>query len=339
MSVSVTSPKSRWYVIINPNAGKGKGQKDWPMISSLMHEAGLSYEAVFTTGMHDAIHLTQEAIRRGWRKFVVVGGDGTINETVNGLLGQQEVEVSKMLLGIIPVGTGNDWGRMFGIPSSYAKAVETLRRQRIFLQDAGVVRYEQEGKQHQRYFINIAGLGFDAVVVQRANLRKAQGKSGVMVYIRALFTTLASYRHTHTTLDLDGHLFTDHIFTISIGIGRYSGGGMIQTPHAIADDGWFDVTIIRKIGRLDIISHLGMLFNGRLPEHPKVTTCRAKKILIDSEPEIHLEVDGESLGHSPIEMEILNKKVAVVAGEDFDPAAVSAPAQNAPEKASASSCR
>ncbi len=339
MSVSTLPSQNAWFTIINPNAGKGKGRKDWSRISSLLGDAGISYEPVFTRGIHDAIRLTREALRRGWRKFAVVGGDGTINECVNGLLDQEEVPVGEVLLGIIPVGTGNDWGRMFGIPADYAGAVETLRNERIFLQDAGVVRYEQEGQRHQRYFINIAGLGFDAVVVQRANISKAKGRSGMLVYLRTILATLASYRHTHTTLDLDGHLFTDHIFTISIGIGRYSGGGMIQTPHAIADDGWFDVTIIRKIGRLDILRHIGMLFNGRLPEHPKVTTCRAKKILIDSDPEIHLEVDGETLGHSPIEIEILQKKVAVVVGNDFDPAAVSAPAQNAPQTASASSCR
>ncbi len=339
MSSSRTSQKNKWYAIINPNAGKGKGQKDWVLISSLMQKAGISYEAVFTRGIHDAIDLTGEAIRKGWRRFVVVGGDGTINETVNGILGQQEVPVTEIKLGIIPVGTGNDWGRMFGIPGDYSKAVDTLRHERTFYQDAGVVRYEQEGKRHQRYFINIAGLGFDAVVVQRANLRKAKGRSGIMVYMQTLLFTLATYRHTHTTLDLDGQHFSGPVFTISIGIGRYSGGGMIQTPHAIADDGWFDVTIIRKIGKLDIIRHLGMLFNGRLPEHPKVITCRAKKIRIDSEPEIHLEVDGETLGHSPIEMEILKKKMAVVVGEDFDPAAVIAPEQNVPEIASASSCR
>ena len=160
-----------------------------------------------------------------------------------------------------------------------------------------------------------------------------------MVYLRTILSTLASYRHTHTTLDLDGNLFTDHVFTISIGIGRYSGGGMMQTPHAMADDGWFDVTIIRKIGKLDILRHIGMLFNGRLPEHPKVTTCRAKKIRIDSVPPIHLEVDGETLGHSPMEIEILQKRLAVVVGKDFDPFSVKAPAQNAPRTASASSCR
>jgi YegS/Rv2252/BmrU family lipid kinase len=317
MPDSSVSHRTGWYIIINPNAGKGKGKKDWPRISSLLEDAGIRYEAVFTRGMHDAIRLTREAIPAGWRKFLVVGGDGTMNEAVNGILDQQQVPADEFRLGIISVGTGNDWGRMFGIPSDYAGAVETIRRERLFLQDAGVVRYEQEGQIHQRYFINIAGLGFDAVVVQRANRNKQKGKNGMMIYLRTLFITLASYRHTHTTIDLDGHIFSDDVFTISIGIGKYSGGGMMQTPHAIADDGCFDVTVIRRIGKLDILRHFGMLFNGRLPEHPKVSTYRARRIRIDSHPEIHLEVDGETLGHSPIEMEILEKKVAVVVGESF----------------------
>ncbi len=140
MSDSPAHHKEKWYVIINPNAGKGKGKKDWARISSLLEKADIGYEAV------------------------------------NGILGEDEVPVQEIRLGIISVGTGNDWGRMFGIPTDYAGAVETLRREKLFLQDAGIVRYEQHGRQHQRYFINIAGLGFDAVVVQRANRNKQKGK-------------------------------------------------------------------------------------------------------------------------------------------------------------------
>ena len=176
MSDSPAHHKEKWYVIINPNAGKGKGKKDWARISSLLEKADIGYEAVFTRDTHDAIGLAGAAVRAGWRRFVVVGGDGTMNEAVNGILEQDEVPVQEIRLGIISVGTGNDWGRMFGIPTDYAGAVETLRREKLFLQDAGIVRYEQHGRQHQRYFINIAGPGFDAVVVQRANRNKQKGK-------------------------------------------------------------------------------------------------------------------------------------------------------------------
>ncbi len=313
----MTDKTDIWYIIINPNAGKRRGSKDWLLIARLLGEAGIGFESIFTEHKHHAIDLTCNAIARGWRRFVVVGGDGTMNEVVNGILQQEEVTPSEITLGMISIGTGNDWARMFGIPFGYAEAVETLARERIFLQDAGIVRYYQHGLRYKRYFINIAGLGFDAVVVQKANLRKDKGKSGMMVYLRTLFTALASYRHTRTTLNVDGREFSDDVFTISIGIGKYSGGGMMQTPDAIADDGFFDVTVIRKIGKLDIIRHFRMLFNGRLPEHPKVNTCRARKVLIDSMPEIHLEVDGESLGHSPIEIEILKKRIRIVAGDDF----------------------
>ncbi|MCD6200591.1 MAG: diacylglycerol kinase family lipid kinase [Bacteroidales bacterium] len=313
----MTDKTDIWYIIINPNAGKRRGSKDWHLIARLLGEAGISFEPIFTEHKHHAIDLTRKAIARGWHKFVVVGGDGTMNEVVNGIMEQEDMEPSEITLGMISIGTGNDWARMFGIPSDYAGAVETLARKRTFLQDAGIVRYYQQGLCYKRYFINIAGLGFDAIVVQKANLKKDKGKSGIMVYMRTLLTALTSYRHTRTTLNIDGREFSDDVFTISIGIGKYSGGGIMQTPDAIADDGYFDVTIIRKIGKMDIIRHFRMLFNGRLPEHPKVTTCRARKILIDSVPEIHLEVDGESLGHSPIEIEILKKRIRVVAGEDF----------------------
>jgi len=123
MSISAQDTRQRWYAIINPNAGKGKGRKDWDRISRLLKEAGIRYEAVFTRGMHDATGLTCEAIRGGWRRFVVIGGDGTMNQTVNGILGQEEVPASNFRLGIISVGTGNDWGRMYGMSTDYAGAV------------------------------------------------------------------------------------------------------------------------------------------------------------------------------------------------------------------------
>lgn len=132
-----------------------------------------------------------------------------------------------------------------------------------------------------------------------------------------ILITLASYRHTRTMIDLDGRKFSDDIFTISIGIGRYTGGGMMQTPKAIADDGYFDVSVIRKIGKLDIIRNFKKLYNDHILDHPKVSGYRAKRIYIDSEPEIHLEVDGESLGYSPIEIEILQKGIQVIVGENF----------------------
>ena len=213
---------------------------------------------------------------------------------------------------MITVGTGNDWGKLFGIPLHYEKSIQIIREQKVRLQDAGIVYYYHGTVRDKRYFINIAGLGFDAVVVKRTNIQKDKGKKGKAVYLLNLLKSLLFYSHTSTSVEIDGKIIRNDVFTISIGIGRFSGGGMMQTPKAIPDDGLFDITIIKKMRKGEVIRSLKMLYDGSILDHPKIEGYTGKDILIDSDPLIHVEADGESLGHSPIEFKILPKSINIV---------------------------
>jgi len=210
------------------------------------------------------------------------------------------------------VGTGNDWGKMFSIPHDYEGAIRIIKEGKIKRQDAGIVYYYHGTSRQKRYFINIAGLGFDAVVVKRTNLSKEKGHKGKALYFINLLKSLLLYRHTHTSVEIDGMKIINDVFTISIGIGKFSGGGMRQTPHAIPDDGLFDITIIKKIRKGEVIMSLKMLYDGSILEHPKIEGYTGKDILIDSDPLIHVEADGESLGHSPIEFRILPQSINII---------------------------
>ena len=128
-----------WEVIVNPNAGRKKGARDWQRIANLLDQYRFQYRTSFTEGCGDAITLTRAAIKQGARYFIVVGGDGTMNEVVNGILSQKEVASKEFVLGMISVGTGNDWGRMFDVPTDYEGAIKIIREGRVFLQDAGLV--------------------------------------------------------------------------------------------------------------------------------------------------------------------------------------------------------
>jgi YegS/Rv2252/BmrU family lipid kinase len=304
--------KPGWFVIVNPNAGKGKGKKDWQDIEYYLTESKIPFNHVFTCARHHAVELTINAIEKGYRKIMAVGGDGTMNEIVNGCFIQKECSTTDLSLSIVTVGTGNDWGRLFGIPSDYKNAVEIIRKECLQLQDTGVVSYFHGAKKEKRYFINIAGLGFDAVVVNKTNRQKDKGKSGKFLYFWNLLSSLLSYKHTAVEVIIDGKSIKNEVFTISLGIGKYSGGGMMQTPEAITDDGLFDITIVNRIRKSDIILSLKKLYDGSILEHPKIEGYRGKHIIIDSDPLIHLEVDGESLGHSPIEFRIIPKSINVV---------------------------
>ena len=304
--------KPEWLVIVNPNAGKGKGKKDWTIISSLLTRYNLVFESSFTQAKRHAISLAREGIEKGFRKIIVVGGDGTMNEVVNGIFTQTACPTTDIVLSMIAVGTGNDWGRMFGLPLDYEQSIKIIHEGKIRLQDTGVVFYFHGTRREKRYFLNIAGLGFDAVVVRRTNIQKDRGHSGKAIYMMNLLKSLIFYRHTSAEVEIDGKKILNDVFTISIGIGRYSGGGMRQTPNAIPDDGLFDVTIIKKIRKGDIIMSLKMLYDGSILDHPKISGYMGKDILIDSDPLIHVEADGESLGHSPIEFNIIPKSINII---------------------------
>ena len=307
---------ARWMVVVNPNAGHGKGKKDWKQISSYLNKYNLSYEYCFTEYPFHAIELTTTALGKGFRNFIGVGGDGTMNEIVNGIFSQTEIPTTEITLGTITVGTGNDWGRMFDMPSGYEESVRIISEGKTTIHDAGLCIYKNDEKEIRRFFINIAGLGFDALVVKRTNRQKERGKRGKAIYMWNLLMSLIVYRHVHTDVEIDGQRISNETFTISIGIGKYSGGGMMQTPHALHDDGLFDITIIKRIGKGEVIRNLKRLYDGSIYDHPKIEWYRGKNIRINSDPKIHAEADGESLGHSPIEFRIIPKCINVVINSD-----------------------
>jgi YegS/Rv2252/BmrU family lipid kinase len=303
-------------VVVNPNAGHGKGKKDWKQISSYLNIYNIHFDYCFTQYPSHAIELTREAIHNGYRCFIGVGGDGTMNEIVNGIFGQSEVSTNEFTLATITVGTGNDWGRMFNMPAGYEASVKAIASCKTTIHDAGLCIYHSGEKEERRFFINIAGLGFDALVVKRTNRQKERGKKGKAIYMWNLLMSLIIYRHIHTDVEIDKEKVSNETFTISIGIGKYSGGGMMQTPNALHDDGLFDITVIKRISKGEVIRNLKRLYDGSIYDHPKIEWYRGTNIKINSDPAIHAEADGESLGHSPIEFRIIPKSIFVVINSD-----------------------
>ncbi|MGD0581929.1 MAG: diacylglycerol kinase family protein [Bacteroidales bacterium] len=307
-----TPSSPEWYVIVNPNAGSRKGQKDWKRISELFRREEIPIETAFTERKCHAIELTRKAIGEGFRKIIVVGGDGTLNETVNGIFTQDDCGTSDITLGLIPVGTGNDWGKMFGIPLVYEGAVKVIREGKTLLHDVGLITYHIGDEMKKRYFLNIAGLGFEALVVRKTNIQKDKGRSNRAIYFYNLLASLVSYRKTPAQITVDGTTTSAKVFSINVGNGRYCGGGMRQTPEALPDDGLLDVTVIREMGRLEIIRNLKLLYDGTILSHPKVDGYRTKKINISTESLLFAEADGELLGHTPAEFTIIPASLYIV---------------------------
>lgn len=314
------NPESgEWLVIVNPNAGNGKGRKDWELISSGLRNHGLLWSEHFTEKKGHAIILSQEAIAAGYRKIICVGGDGTLNETVNGVFNQKICPTTEITLGLIPVGTGNDWGRMFGIPLNYEGAIQIIRDGKTMLHDIGKVGYFNGENKGERYFINIAGVGFESVVVRRTNVQKDAGKSGKTIYFYNLLMSLLSYKNTKTEIVIDGKKTEADVFSLNVGNGRYCGGGMQQTPFALPDDGVLDVTVIKGIGKLEIILNLKILYNGKILNHPKVAGYKCKNVAVRSDSVLYVEADGESLGQAPAEFSIIPSGINIIYGTRIIP--------------------
>jgi len=306
----------KWMVFVNPHAGTSKGERDWGKIYELLYGSQIKFDFIFTKHKEHAIALTTKYIKKGFRKFIVVGGDGTLNEVVNGIFFQKNVPVKDFLLAMIPVGTGNDWCRMFNIPFDYKKAVKVIEQENTFTQDIGKVRYFQLNTPKRRYFINVAGMGYDAVVAEKTNKDKEHGKGGVLTYLKNLLTSLVFYKHTKIRIEIKDNksLCECEAFSLSVGICKYNGGGMKQLPDAIPDDGLFDVTLIKKLSKFTVLKEVKNLYDGSFMNHPKVQALRGESIQIESNPKINLEADGESLGHSPFQFEIIPGSLRVVVG-------------------------
>jgi len=166
-----------------------------------------------------------------------------------------------------------------------------------------------------RYFINMAGMGYDALVARKTNLLKEQGKIRPFSYLLNMITSLFSYHIAESNIKFGGQSIDVSIFSMSVGICQYNGGGMRQAPNAIPDDGLFDLTIITKVTKFEVFKNIKKLFDGSFINLPQVSIYTADKIDIESTPPLFLEVDGESLGHSPFYYEVVPLSIRVITGK------------------------
>ncbi len=307
----------KWLVVVNPHAGGKKAEKDWPEIRKILNKNGISFEAVFTEYINHAPLLVKNYIvENNYTNIIAVGGDGTFNEVVNGIFSQTKYLSTEITLGLITVGTGNDWGRMYNLPEKYEDQVAVILSGNTFLQDVGKVYYKYDTNKNYRYFVNIAGMGYDALVVKKTNKMKEKGAgAGAVAYVINLITGLFQYSNVYLIIENEtGKVFEGKVFSMSIGICKYNGGGMMQLPDAVPDDGLFDVTVIGKTTKMRVIKNIKNLFDGSFTELPEVSQYRGKRFTITSKPHsaLFLETDGESLGHSPLVFEILHKAVRIL---------------------------
>jgi YegS/Rv2252/BmrU family lipid kinase len=231
---------------------------------------------------------------------VAVGGDGTLNEVVNGIAG------SDVELATIPLGTGMDFGRTYGIPTKFDDAVRVALSGTTRSIDAGRVRYRTwEGTDAERWFANVGSVGMSGAVARRANaMTKALG--GRVTFYYALTREFLAWRNTQVSVELDeGVRWDGPLHDVIVANGRYHGGGMKLAPDARQDDGLFDVILIGDVTKLDFATTSPKLYSGRYLSHPKVELLRSSSVAIGAAEALPLEVDGEPIGTTPARFEVV----------------------------------
>ncbi len=298
----------KYVVIINPVSGK----------KIKAHHRELIIQNLQNQNMIDAAeHLltydrTQVRLKSGFRNFIVVGGDGTLNQFINAIFKQTEVNPADITLCFVPSGTGNDWRRTTGVSLNLTQAIGLVTKGRKFKHDVGKVTYFQKGMQHTHYFANIAGMAYDAYVNYHTTLGDSKKKIGKFSYLLKIISCLFSYQKSVVQYSIDGQKFENKVFSICAGICKYNGNGVMQIPHAVPDDGDLSVTIIGNMNTWEVMMQIPKMYSGKFVLHPKVQTFSCKKLSVKSEPKIYLECDGEQLGHSPFDFEVIPNAMNVL---------------------------
>ncbi|UPT65793.1 MAG: diacylglycerol kinase family lipid kinase [Sphingobacteriales bacterium JAD_PAG50586_3] len=309
----------QYFIVVNPLSGGGRSEKLWPKIVAKLKAEGLDYTYKFTERSFHAYAIVQDAIAAGHRTILVVGGDGSLNEAANAIFDQTMVNPSEVKLGLISVGTGNDWGKTTQVPADFAKCIDIIKAGKTFKQDVGKAFYQENGTEKHRYFVNIAGFAYDAYVVENTMAVNRKGAYGKLYYQWGIFKCLFSYKNTQVKISSEnGTLMDEEVFNGTVAICRYNGGGMIPNPHAVPDDGIFDITAYSKISRIKVATSVGKLYNGTVETLKEAHLFTAKEVKIDSNPGIRLETDGELLGTTPFRFEMKQRALNV-----FSPLAAS----------------
>jgi diacylglycerol kinase (ATP) len=293
-------------VIVNPTSGAKSAQRKWPRIKSLLEDVGLNFDSVLTQEPMQAMGLAREAADQGYDLVVAVGGDGTINEVVNGLIGPDGK--AKADLGVISTGTANDLAHNLDLPRSLLKNCRLLVSPSRMEIDIGVVECVREGEVRQRFFVNVAGAGFDADLMGEA--RKTilpLGPKGP--YVGAFLKMAPTYDLKDFTLGFQDRQEVHRAYTVLVSNGKYA-GSIPFDPEADLSDGQFEVMT------LDLPTFLGALAEPYfpLPEgYPKIDYVRTNSVRMDSKQRLSVQADGEVLGELPAQFRILPGALRVVA--------------------------
>lgn len=294
-------------MIVNPASGRPDDGAGWRAIESAFRDAGVAFDVIHTEQPGHGAELACEALRQGHRHLAVAGGDGSVNEVVHGVMDAGLADTREVTLAVIPTGTGNDWARTLGITRRPADIARVVAAGRSVLHDVGTIDFPAQGGP-RRWFINVAGAGYDAFVTERV----PRPVPSAFTYLGIALRGLAEYRAPHFRVDADGTSIDGRLLLAFVANAQYCGNRMHVAPTARTDDGLLDVLAVRELSLLQVLPKLAKLYGGRILGDPAVRHLRAARVRIDAAPPAVIQADGQIVGHTPAEFGLLPQALRVL---------------------------
>ena len=299
----------KWGVIYNPKAGTRKVQKRWKEIKEYMDQKGVAYDYVQSEGFGSVERLAGILANNGYTTIVVVGGDGALNDAINGIMLSNAEHKEDIAIGIIPNGIGNDFARYWDIGMDYKQAVDWIIKNRHRKIDVGFCNFYDGEKHQRRYFLNAINIGFGARIVKVTDGTKRFWGVKFLSYLAAFFLLFFERNLYRMHLRIDDEHIRGRIMTVCVG----SACGYGQTPSAVPYNGWLDVSVIYRPQLLQTMSGLWMLIQGRILNHKVVKSYRTKKVKVLRAKNAAVDLDGRILPkHFPLEIGILPEKITLI---------------------------
>ena len=309
-------PSKKIAIIVNPNAGNGSTGAEWPELKEFARSRLGKFKSYLTSGPGDARRIAQNVVEQGAELVVCMGGDGTFNEVVNGVMAHDPSIRSDLVLGFVPDGTGCDFVRTVPISRNIYRAIDLISAGNMCRIDVGRLFYrDHRGRNACRYFHNITSFGLGGEVDDRVN-RTTKAFGPFLSFIWATLISIFLYGKKRIWLKIDdGVEEAFDIWNVAVANGQYHGGGMWVAPDAAIDDGFFDITVVGDLSLAEVFLNLPRLYNGKIKDVQKVMCFSGKRVEAFSGDRVLLDVDGEQPGMLPAVLEVVPHALNVITGK------------------------
>ena len=305
----------RPFFIVNPHSGAGSTGRLWPDWEQKLRSNLGTVNFAYTRGSLHAVSLTREALDNGYDRIIAVGGDGTLNEVLNGFFENGKPCCPDAALAYIPNGTGADFSRTLGFHGrTIDQHIERLLHARATPVDCGEVRFvDANGEETNRLFINESSIGFSANTADAVN-KASKHFRGKLPFLIGVIRCLSTLKNPVLRIAVEGRLVHEEpTLLVAVTNGKYFGGSMMIAPHAEIDDGLLDIIVISRMSRFTLLRKIKSIYSGQHLDEPEVTALRGKTVHINAiEDEVLLEMDGEQPGKLAAEYRVAKKTIPFV---------------------------